>query len=81
MSAVDRKLSVKYAFSKEKDKSNGCTYVPEMMTKEAEEIVSMWRAGARFYVCGMKKLADRIGEVGRKIEDWFKNVIAKKNGE
>lgn len=38
-----------------------------MMTKEVEEIVSMWRAGARFYVCGMKKPADRIGEVGRKI--------------
>lgn len=45
----------------------GCVYVPEMMIKEAEEIVSMWRAGARFCVCGMKKLADGIGEVGRKI--------------
>jgi cytochrome P450/NADPH-cytochrome P450 reductase len=94
-------VGVKYAFSQEKDKSSGCAYVPEMTTKEAEEIVSMWRAGARFYVCRMKKLADGIGEVGRnivaevaekggstctrwatrKIEDWFKNVMAKKNSE
>ena len=52
---------------KRKDKSSGCAYVPKMMIKEAEEIVSMWRAGARFNVCGMTKLADGIREVGERL--------------
>ena len=35
--------------------------MPKVVVKEAEEVVSVWRAGARFYLCGMRKLADGIG--------------------
>jgi sulfite reductase alpha subunit-like flavoprotein len=40
--------------------------VPDMMIKEAEEIVSMWKASATFYVCGTRKVADGIGEAGEE---------------
>ena len=60
-------VEIKYAFSQEKEKSGGCAYVPEAMMREAEEIVRLWRADARVFVCGSRKLAEGVEEAARKI--------------
>ena len=60
-------VEVKYAFSKEKDMSDGCAHVPERMVKDAEDIVTLWRADARAYVCGTRKFAEGVSEAAREI--------------
>ena len=60
-------VEVKYAFSQEKEKSGGCAYVPEAMVRDAEEIIGLWRADVRVYVCGSQKLAEGTEEAAQKI--------------
>ena len=60
-------VKIKYAFSKEKEKSDGCAYVPEAMLRDAEEIKELWRAGARVFVCGSRKFGEGVSEAARKI--------------
>ena len=60
-------VDVRYAFSKEKDASKGCAYVPERMVHDAEEIVSLWRNKARVYLCGTRKFGDGVRDAAAKI--------------
>ena len=53
-------VEVKYAFSKEKEKSDGCAYVSDRMVKSKDEVVKMWRTGARIYVCGSREFAESL---------------------
>lgn len=60
-------VEVRYAFSKEKDASEGCAYVPDRMLHDAEDIVALWRSDARGYVCGTRKFAEGIRGAATKI--------------
>ena len=60
-------VEVVYAFSKEKEKSDGCAYVAEAMNKQKDMIASMWFNGARAYVCGSRDFAKSVGDAARKI--------------
>lgn len=60
-------VEVRYAFSKEKDASEGCAYVPDRMLHDADDIVSLWRSDARGYVCGTRKFAEGIRGAATKI--------------
>lgn len=59
--------TVKYAFSKESDASEGCAYVPDRMIHDGDEILKLWRSGARVYVCGTRRFAEGIREAAKKI--------------
>ncbi|OAP57125.1 hypothetical protein AYL99_07862 [Fonsecaea erecta] len=60
-------VNIRYAFSREKEASLGCAYVPERMVREAEEIVTLWRSGARAYICGTRKFSEGIRDAAKKI--------------
>ena len=85
-------VDVWYAFSLEKEFSEGCAYVPERMSKDHTDIVEMWRDGARVYVCGSREFAQRVGQAGREIarrsrperydekelEEWFVKTLSER---
>lgn len=60
-------VDVKYAFSREKEASEGCTHVPERMIHNAEDIVDLWRSNARAYICGTRKFAEGVSGAAKKI--------------
>ncbi len=60
-------VDVKYAFSRETEKSEGCRYVPDRMVKEKKLVQEMWQKGARVYVCGSREFSKSVGEGARKM--------------
>lgn len=64
-------IEVRYAFSREPEKSDGCKYVSDRLYKDQELVTELWEAGARVYVCGGRKLAESTeGAFTRMIEDY-----------
>lgn len=53
-------VDIRYAFSQEPDASDGCKYVPDRMLKQPDEIINLWRAGARVYLCGGRKFSQGV---------------------
>lgn len=60
-------VKIRYAFSRESEASKGCKYVHERMAAEDAELVTLWRSGARAYVCGTREFAKGVAEAARKI--------------
>jgi cytochrome P450/NADPH-cytochrome P450 reductase len=60
-------IDVRYAFSQEQDKSEGCAYVQDRILKDAADVVSMWQRGARCYVCGSGGFVKEVGHAARDI--------------
>ncbi len=62
-------VEVRYAFSRDKERTQGCGYVSERMVRdlEARDIVDLWRSGARVYVCGSAGFRDSVREAAKKI--------------
>ena len=62
-------VDVRYAFSREPDhyKALGCRYVQDRMLLDTEDVVSMWRSGARVYVCGSPDLVKGIKEATHQL--------------
>lgn len=60
-------VSIKYAFSRDTEKSSGCRYVADRMVHDEEELVRLWKQGARAYVCGTRVFAQGIGQAARAI--------------
>jgi len=60
-------VEVRYAFSREAEKTKGCKYVQERMWEEREELVELFDAGAKVFVCGSSKLGEGVREVVEKV--------------
>jgi cytochrome P450/NADPH-cytochrome P450 reductase len=60
-------VEVKYAFSKESEKSGGCAYVFDRMVSCKDDVAEMWRAGARIYVCGSRGFAESLRPAARRV--------------
>ena len=60
-------VEVKYAFSRDVAKSEGCKYVQDRMIKDSDEVVKMWEMGAKVYVCGAPEVAQELGKAARKL--------------
>ncbi|KAI9154817.1 Bifunctional cytochrome P450/NADPH--P450 reductase [Paramyrothecium foliicola] len=56
-------VTVRRTYSKAPEQSGGCRYVGERMWREKEEIVDLWRGGAKVYVCGSKRVAEGVKDV------------------
>ncbi|KAI9663870.1 MAG: hypothetical protein M1821_007360 [Bathelium mastoideum] len=63
MGAVD----VRYAFSQEPEKSDGCKYLQDRMLRNKDDIRDLWRKGAKVYVCGSPEIAMEAGKAARQI--------------
>ena len=51
-------VDVRRAFSRAPDSSEGCRYVQERIWKDREDFISLWRKGARVFVCGSQAIAE-----------------------
>ena len=60
-------VDVRYSFSKESDKSEGCAYVSERMEKDKVDIIKLWGHGARVYICGSREFEHTVGKTARGI--------------
>lgn len=58
-------VEVRYAFSKEWERSEGCRYVQDRMLKDKEDVLRMWRDGAKVFVCGGPDVSAGIGDAAR----------------
>ncbi|OLN81295.1 Bifunctional P-450:NADPH-P450 reductase 6 [Colletotrichum chlorophyti] len=55
-------VSVRRAYSRDSDKSEGCKHVQDRMWKDREELVDLWKQGAKAYVCGSRGVAESAKE-------------------
>lgn len=60
-------VDVRYAFSRESDKSAGCAYVQDRMERDRADILRLWRAGAKVFTCGGTALSARVAETAKRI--------------
>jgi len=60
-------VDVRPAFSKYPDLSEGCAHVQDRTWKDREDIKSVFRNGARFYICGMAGMSKALRETCVKI--------------
>ena len=58
-------LDVRYSFSKESEKSKGCKYVHDRMVKDKEDVLRLWRDGAKLFLCGAPEVSSGVGEVAK----------------
>ena len=54
-------VTLRYAFSREVEKSEGCKYVHERMLHDKDEVIQLWIQGVKVFVCGSKEVAESIG--------------------
>lgn len=60
-------VSVKQAYSRTPDKSNGHKYVQDVMWDDRVEIAEMWKNNAKLFVCGSRKVGAAVEEVAVKL--------------
>jgi len=56
-----------YAFSRAKDQSKNCRYVQDRLWEERQEMVKVFRSGAKLYVCGRARISEGVAEITKKI--------------
>ena len=60
-------VDVRYAFSRSPHASDGCAHVADRMRRDRDDLVRLWRAGARVYVCGSRAFAESVRDAARAI--------------
>lgn len=60
-------MSLHYAYSQEPEKSDDCKYIDELTKKEEATIIDAWANGARAYVCGSRRVSERVGQAAREL--------------
>ncbi|KXT12132.1 hypothetical protein AC579_7501 [Pseudocercospora musae] len=60
-------VDIKYAFSQESHASEGCRYIQDRVWKEREDVIALWRAGAKVFVCGGPAVSEGLGDVSQKL--------------
>ena len=53
-------VTVKRAYSRATDKSNGIKYVQDLLPAYEDEVIPLWEANARLYTCGSRAIGDGI---------------------
>ncbi|KAK7912102.1 Bifunctional cytochrome P450 reductase [Apiospora marii] len=60
-------VDVRYAFSRDEARSEGCRYVQDRLLHDCADVLEMWDKGARFYVCGSGNMAKGVGQAASQI--------------
>lgn len=63
----DGVVDVRYAFSREPENSKGCKYVQDRMLVDKDDVLRMWRAGAKVFVCGGPEVSTGIGGAAKHL--------------
>ncbi|KAL4787174.1 cytochrome P450 [Aspergillus varians] len=53
-------VDVRWAYSRAADKSHGCEHVNDRLWHDRQDVVDMWRKGAKVFVCGSRGVADSV---------------------
>ncbi|WYZ44923.1 hypothetical protein EsH8_VIII_000239 [Colletotrichum jinshuiense] len=61
-------VTVRRAYSRDSDKSEGCKHVQDRMWHDREELVDLWKQGAKAYVCGSRGVAESAKDTIIKIK-------------
>lgn len=61
-------VSVRRAYSRASEKSNGCEHVQDRIWFDREEVVKLWRQNAKLYICGSKDMASSVRDVAIKLK-------------
>ncbi|KAL4873964.1 hypothetical protein BDV12DRAFT_205389 [Aspergillus spectabilis] len=76
-------VDVRWAFSRKSGESKECGHVDERIWCDREDVLGLWRGGAKVYVCGSGALAEAVrgvmvrvfreegGAEGAETERWF----------
>lgn len=63
-------VDVRRAYSRsDHGDARGCRYVQDRMWLDREEVTALWKAGARVYVCGSRKVGDGVKKVVIKMAE------------
>ena len=60
-------VDVRYAFSRESKTSDGCRYVQHRLLKDREDVLRLWRDGAKVFTCGSPDVSEGLSEVAQQI--------------
>lgn len=60
-------VDVRYAFSRDREQSQDCAYVQERLLRDEEDVVRLWRKGARVYVCGSGGFVKEVSHAAQEI--------------
>lgn len=60
-------VDIRYAFSQESHASEGCKYIQDRVWKEREDVIRLWRAGAKVFVCGGPAVSEGLSDVSQKL--------------
>ncbi|KAF2447682.1 NADPH-cytochrome P450 reductase-like protein [Karstenula rhodostoma CBS 690.94] len=60
-------VSLRYAFSRAPSSSEGCKYVQDRIYHDCEEVVKLFDAGAKLFVCGSSEVGKGVKDVCLKI--------------
>ncbi|KAF3041836.1 hypothetical protein E8E11_004968 [Didymella keratinophila] len=60
-------VSLRYAFSRASEQSEGCKYVQDRLYHDRQEIVDLFEAGAKLFVCGSRDVGAGAQEILIKI--------------
>ncbi|KAH6999258.1 cytochrome P450 [Ilyonectria sp. MPI-CAGE-AT-0026] len=61
-------VSVRRAYSRVPEKSNGCEHVQDRIWFDREEVVKLWTQNAKLYICGSKGMANSVRDVAIKLK-------------
>lgn len=53
-------VSIRRAYSRAVDKSDGCRYVQDRLWQNREDLMKLWDANAKIYVCGSRNVAEGV---------------------
>ncbi|KAI3323944.1 bifunctional P-450:NADPH-P450 reductase [Xylariaceae sp. AK1471] len=53
-------VTVKRAYSRATDKSNGAKYVQDLITMHKDEVLPLWQENARLYICGSRNIGEGV---------------------
>jgi cytochrome P450/NADPH-cytochrome P450 reductase len=53
-------VTVKRAYSRATDKSNGAKYVQDLLVTYKDEVIPLWRDNARMYICGSRAIGEGV---------------------
>lgn len=60
-------VSVRYAYSRESDASEGCEYVQDRIWKDKQEVADIFRNHGKIFVCGSPSVSNAVKDVCKKI--------------
>ena len=60
-------VEVRRAYSRDPDASSGCKHVQDRLWLDREDVVKLWRRGAKVFVCGSREVGEAVRETALRI--------------